>query len=181
MLDSIENQYLQIGHIARSHGVRGEVLIISDVSSPQLFDDIDLAHIQNARGDLIPARIESVRVQQNNDRLSFFVKFEHVENRNQAEALKSFPVYLLREKMKNFDEKTEAYPDYTSYTVIDEDGEPVGAVENVIENPAHPILNVITTGEQQLLIPFVDEYVISCDEEQHIIKCQNLDQLFDLL
>ena len=87
MLEPIENQYMLIGYIARSHGVKGEVLVISEIEAPALFDEVDLVLLQNERGDLFPARVSSVRVDQQPGRLSFFVKFEHVTDRTQAENL----------------------------------------------------------------------------------------------
>ncbi|MDZ7716600.1 MAG: ribosome maturation factor RimM [Balneolaceae bacterium] len=179
MLEPIEDQYIMIGHIARSHGIDGEVLIISDVNVPQLFDEIDLAHIQNARGDLIPARVESVRVQQKNNRLSFFVKFEHVSDRTKAEELKSFHVYIMRDKVSDLIQEDETV-DYTTFTVVDNQNNVEGYIAAIIDNPAHPILEVITNDQQKLLVPFVDEYIISTDEDEKVIECQNLDQLADL-
>lgn len=180
MLQPIEKQYLQIGYIARSHGVNGEVVILPERITPQLFNDIDLAHIQDARGDLIPARIESVRVQQKNNRLSFFVKFEHVTDRNQAEELKGFAVYIKRDKTGHLIEDDDTSADYASFNVYDESERPVGVVNRVIENPAHPILEITTRNDTQLLVPFVDEYVVSSDEKNRVIVCQNLDQLTDV-
>lgn len=176
MLEPIEDQYQMIGHIARSHGVKGDVLIISEVNAPQLFDDIDLVYIQNARGDLIPARIESFRVQHKNNRLSFFVKFEHVSDRNKAEELKSLPVYVMRESMSELMDEEIAI-DYTSFEVVDMDSNNIGTITSVIDNPAHLILEISTQNQQQLLVPFVDEYVVSADEQNKLITCQNLDQL----
>lgn len=179
MLEPIEDQYRMIGQIARSHGVTGEVLIISDLHAPQLFDHLDLVHLKNTRGDLIPARIESVRVQQKNNRLSFFVKFEHVSDRNKAESLKGFPIYALRKKVEAILGVDETN-DYTDFEITDEEHTSIGIITGVIENPAHPILEVITDNQKQLLIPFVDEYILSVDDDDKIIRCQNLEQLANL-
>ncbi len=177
MLEPIENQYLLIGHVNRSHGVHGEVLIISDVQVPELFDEIDIVHLQNSRGDLVPARIESVRVQEKQNELSFFVQFEHVADRNEAEQLKNYPVYVTREAAEPLIDRSEAPADYSAFLVYDEDGQHLGQVELTIDNPAHPILQVATKDDRQMLIPFVDEYITSFDDEQKTIRCQNLDQL----
>lgn len=179
MLEPIENQYEQIGRIARSHGVQGDVLIIPDIYAPTLFDVLDLVHIENARGDLVPARIESVRVQENNNRLSFFVKFEHVSDRTQAEKLKNAAVYADREIVDNLREVDDLPLDLTSFEVWSDD-EKVGSVEVMLQNPAHPILQVITDEHEELLIPMVDEYVADIDEENKKIQCQNLHQLTGL-
>lgn len=175
MLEPIENQYIQIGYIARSHGVQGDVLIIPDIYAPTLFDFVDLVRIANARGDLIPARVESVRVQEKNNRLSFFVKFEHITDRTQAEDLKHFAVYVERNKIEDLLDQDDSI-DFTSFEIW-ADGEQIGTVESVIDNPAHPILQVMMTEQEQLLIPFVDEYIIAVDEESQKIQCQNLEQL----
>ncbi len=175
MLEPIENQYMQIGYIARSHGVQGDVLIIPDIYAPTLFDTVDLVRIVNAKGDLIPARVESVRVQEKNNRLSFFVKFEHITDRTQAEDLKHFAVYVERDKVEHLLDD-EVPVDFTSFEIWADDKQ-VGSVQTVIDNPAHPILQVITAENKQLLIPFVDEYVTDVDEESQKIQCQNLDQL----
>jgi 16S rRNA processing protein RimM len=179
MLEPIENQYKQIGYIARSHGVQGEVLIIPDIYAPTLFDAIDLVHLTNARGDLVPARIESVRVQEKNNRLSFFVKFEHVTDRTQAKNLKSSAVYADREIVESLLDPDDIPLDLTSFDVWADDIE-IGSVEAMLQNPAHPILQVLTTEQDELLIPVVEEYVAEVDEENQKIRCINLHQLKEL-
>ncbi len=180
MLEPIENQYLLVGIVNRSHGVHGEVLIISDVYAPTLFDEVDIAHLQNSRGDLVPARIESVRVQEKQNRLSFFVQFEHVADRNKAEQLKNNPVYVSREAAEHLVDQSEAPANYDAFEVYNEQDQHLGKVEQTIDNPAHPILQIATEDDRHLLVPFVDEYIRSFDEEKQLIRCQNLDQLEDL-
>ena len=176
MLESIEHQYRKIGHIARSHGVQGDVLIIPESYVPTLFDSLDLVRIENTRGDLIPARIESVRVQEKNNRLSFFVKFEHVADRTQAEKLKQLAVYASREQVNDLLDQQDDSLAVTSFEVW-ADGKQVGSVVNTVQNPAQVILVVETNNQKQLLIPFVDEYVVAVNEERQRLQCQNLDQL----
>jgi 16S rRNA processing protein RimM len=176
MLEPIENQYEKIGYISRSHGVQGEVLVIPDIYAPSLFDALDLVSIETTRGDLIPARIESVRVQEKNNRLSFFVKFEHLTDRTQAENLKNSSVFADREIVESMLDTDDLPPDLTSFAIIS-DGQSIGKVEEMLENPAHPILQVVTNKQEQLLIPLVDEYVADIDEEVKEIQCKNLEQL----
>lgn len=176
MLEPIESQYKQIGYISRSHGVEGDVLIIPDIHAPTLFDALDLVYIANARGDLVPARPESVRVQEKHNRLSFFVKFEHVTDRTQAEDLKNFTVYADRETVESLLNPDELPVDFTSFEIW-AGGNPIGTVEGTMQNPAHPILQVVTKDEEELLIPLVDEYVTGIDKESQKIQCQNLNQL----
>lgn len=176
MLEPVENQYEKIGYISRSHGVQGEVLMIPDFYAPTLFDALDLVRLETARGDLVPARIESVRVQEKNNRLSFFVKFEHVTDRTQAENLKNASVFADREIVESLLDADDLLLDLTSFVIVCE-GKSIGNVEEMLENPAHPILQVVTNEQEQLLIPLVDEYVADIDEEAKQIQCKNLNQL----
>lgn len=175
MLEPVDQQYVRIGRIARSHGVEGAVLMIPEIYAPALFDDIDLVRLEDARGDLIPARVSSVRVQEKNNRLSFFVKFDHISDRNQADVLKDQGVFAPQQKLDHLlnDGSEETV---ISFDVADENGKKIGTVTAVIGNPMHPILEV-DTGRDSLLIPFVDEYVIETDEDNAVIYCQNIDRL----
>lgn len=176
MLEPIEDQYEKIGYISRSHGVQGEVLIIPDIYAPTLFDVLDLVRIETTRGDLVPARVKSVRVQEKNNRLSFFVKFEHVTDRTQAEELKNLSVYTDRDLVESLLDSDELPLDLTTFNIFS-GGELVGSVDGMLENPAHPILQVTTDNQEQLLIPLVDEYVADIDEDKKQIQCKNLEHL----
>jgi 16S rRNA processing protein RimM len=178
MLEPIENQYFMVGRIARAHGVDGTVLIIPELYAPGVFDGINIVWLRNEQGDLIPARIESIRVQEKDERLSFFVKFDHVADKNQADRLKGRFVYVPREEAKHLFEE-DSGDALASYHIIDENGDEMGVVDEVIDNPAHPIL-VVKTGQGEQLIPLVDEYVTEVDKENELIYCRSLSQLDDL-
>jgi 16S rRNA processing protein RimM len=53
-----------------------------------------------------------------------------------------------------------------------------GKVLDIMDNPAHPILEVkVDAGT--ILIPMVDEYIEKTDHENHVLICINLDQLLE--
>ncbi len=175
MLEPVDQQYVCIGCIARSHGVEGSILMIPEIYDPALFDDIDLVHLEDARGDFIPARVESVRVQEKNNRMSFFVKFDHIADRNQADALKDQAVFAWQQNIDHLLDPASKLT-FDSFKVVDELGNNVGTISEVVGNPAHPILSV-KTADGKLLIPYVDEYVTETDEANATIHCQNIDRL----
>lgn len=181
MLTPIERQYEEIGQIVRSQGIHGEVVIISEYDVPILFDEKDLVYVQNMRGDLIPARIEKSRIKSQKNQISFFVKFEHVADRKQAEELRGFSVFKRKSEVEPLlkDNPDEIF-DLSDFVVFDEQQNIIGTVDDVIDNPAHPILVVQQQGLNPLLIPFVDEYVVEVQESEQRIVCKNIDQLADL-
>jgi len=180
MLERIEDQYTEIGRVSRSHGVKGEVMITSEIETPELFEIFKLVRYKNKRGDLIPARVEKARASFKHNRLAFFVKFEHVANRNDADQMKGKALYAERDRAEEL--LPDAGPDlpYLDYEVYDVDGNYVGLVEDVMENPAQFILEVITEKEGRLLVPAVDAYIVSSDDEQQKLVCRNLETLSGL-
>lgn len=175
MPEPLENQYYLAGHIARSHGVDGTVLIVPviEAAQPELFDSVELVRLQNERSDLIPARIDTVKIQEKDDRISFFVKFEHINNRNEAEEITRMPVFIDKGQVEN---SLAADDPLISFKVLNEMGDYIGIVDSVIHNPAHPILE-ISTDTLKILVPFVDEYIDEVNEDEQTICCKNLDQL----
>lgn len=181
MLEPAEDQYIVIGDVIRSHGIKGEVVVQPAFVDRGLFDDLQLVHYENARRELVPARLERVRAQEKGNRLSFFVKFEHVSDRNQAEEIRGCSLFVHRDKIAHVEEGEE--PDFTRYLgwmARDEEGSTLGSVTGILENPAHPILEVTADDGEQYLIPLVDEYVASIEEEGRIIHCRRMEQLAGL-
>jgi 16S rRNA processing protein RimM len=178
ILEPVESQYIRIGHIARLHGVDGTVLIIPEIDEPSVFENMKLVRLQNSQGDMFPARIESARMQQQNKRFSFFVKFSHIADQNEARELKNMPVFADRDMLDPIRQE-QSEGGFISFSARDEKNHEIGTIEDILDNPAHPLL-VVRDGDNELLVPFVDEYITTVDEEKSIIYCRNLNQLAEI-
>ena len=180
MVQSIRNRFVEIGRVGRPRGLEGVVRFMpNDNFVDDLFDRADLFYMKNERTDLVPSRIDSVHVETKRNQQTFFVKFDMIADRTDAETAQNKAVFL---KADVFDEVVDVDTDedesFIGYT-IQYDGEEFGKVLDVILNPAHPILEV-KHGAGTILIPMVDEYVDETDLDKGIISCINLDQLTEL-
>lgn len=176
MVPSMENRFVEIGRIGRPRGLEGVVRFMPNQNfNDDLFDRADLYYMKNDRSDLVPSRIESVHVETKRNHQSFFVKFDMIANRTDAEEAQNKAVFI---KADVFDEVAEPADDGESYIgyTIQYDGREFGKVLDVMMNPAHPILEV-KHGAGTILIPMVEEYVDETDHENGIIFCINLNQL----
>lgn len=167
--------FVQVGHVERSHGLEGELKVFFDVSDPQEIENLKLVYLRNDRGDFYPTRITNLRVEGKRNQISFFVQFDHIADRTGAEALKSKGIFLETDEATPFI-APDAETDNTlvDHEVIDDQGDSIGLVIDVMNNPAHPILVVATTSGSRL-IPYIDHFVKETREGS--IYCQNLDQL----
>lgn len=178
MPEPIESQYIRVGQIAKAHGLDGAVIVIPETNGMSVFESGELVRLQNEKGGLIPARIETSSIRQKNDRRSLLVKFGHITDRNQARQMRKMPVFVSRDKVER-EHDHQPLNRLINYTVRDKAGRDRGVVEDVLNNPAHPIL-VVQTGGKDILVPYVDEYVTDLDEAKEIVCCQKLDQLAEI-
>lgn len=173
------NRYHEIARIGKVHGLDGTVKVAVRKEAETLFDKDKLFYLKNRRGDIFPARITDIRVESKNQTRMFFVKFDRIADRSQAELFRDTAVYTDEEVTPS--EETPA-DSIEGFEVRDMDGL-LGYVAGLMTNPAHPIIEVTPAGKdrsENLLIPWVDEYVRSVDEGSKTVLCQNLNQLKNL-
>ena len=168
------------GRVGRPRGLDGWVRFEPDSSyAATIFSENRIVYISEDRSGYRPLRIEDVYTEEKRNKVSFFVKFDMITSRTLAEEIKDKALFS-----DQFDPEAEDEPavadtkDYTGYDIIDDDNESIGSVLDVMDNPAHSILEV-KVGKGSMLIPFVDEYVSEIDHDDRLIRCRNLDQLME--
>jgi 16S rRNA processing protein RimM len=176
-MSSSENRLTEIARIGKVHGLDGTVRLQPDDDLEYVIEKNSVLFLQNRRGDLIPARVTDIRVEKKRNKRLFFVKFDRIADRTEAEQFQDRPVFsdIIKSQTDNDPEDS----DITGFTIIDESGI-VGTVSGVMDNPAHPIIEAAIheiRETDKLLIPWVDEYVNSIDRKQKKVICHNLDQL----
>lgn len=174
-----DNRLVEIGHIGKAHGLTGNVRVRISDEAVSLFNKHTLFYLKNRRGDFIPARITELQSEQIHNQHSFFVKFDRIADRSQAESFQDTPVFVDSDLIA--DQSLNDPENFIGYRVTDETGF-VGIVNEILENPAHPIIivEIPDLKNKNLLIPWVDEYVLSVDKNDQQIECQNLYVLKEL-
>ena len=169
-----EQGFIEIGRIVRAHGLDGMVKAVFEDQVSDLIYSVNLCYLRNDRGDFYPARINECRPDPSTADL-FFVQFENISDRTQAEGLKDHAVFLeAKDAPDILTENESEFEHLLDCEVFDENGDSVGLVTDVMINPAHPIL-VISSPEGSRLVPFVEHYVNGV--ENGIINCIHLDEL----
>lgn len=172
--------FSQVGHVVRSHGIKGELKVLFESEDTTLIDKLEMLYLQTDRGDFYPCRIANLRVEGKGNKISFFVQFEHIADRSSAEKLRGRALFIETEKAVDFfTESTNDEDSLIDFEVLNEQDQSIGLVIDVMDNGAHLIISVATTSGS-LLIPVVDEFVLEIHEETKTIFCKNLNLLEDL-
>ena len=149
---------IEAGRIVNTHGVQGEVKIEVWLDSPQFFKSFRRLTIQG--GDEL--RVLSARVHKD----FVIARLEGVEDVNAAMALKNKTVSVRREDAK-LPAGAFFLQDILGTQVVDEDGNAVGELVDVLETPASNIY--VVTGKTEHLIPAVPEFIKKTDADAGVI------------
>ncbi len=166
--------FTRIGRILRAHGTAGEVVIEPELEA-DVFNPDQVMYLYDPKTDHYPIRIASVRPVTKGGHTQFFVFFGTITTRTLAESLRGKPVFVPSNLVTEAADEDEDW-DLTGYAVVDSDGTVIGDVLDVIENPAHPLLEV-KDGNGRFFIPFVDAYIIEIDDDRQTITVQDVDDL----
>jgi 16S rRNA processing protein RimM len=149
---------IAIGGIARAHGIRGEVVIVTH--DP---DSATLGTVQSIWVGGIARAIKGAR----DTHRGWLVQLEGIVTRNDAEALRGQQVEIDREQLE-LDEDDILLADLVGCEVRRPDGTPWGKIA-AVEPGEHQDLLVIHDGGVERLLPLVDAFVTEIDLENAVV------------
>ncbi len=146
---------IEIGGVARAHGILGEIVVITHDPDSTLIGEIDALWIAGTRRAVAKAR---------HTQRGWLVLLEGVTTRNQAEELRSQPVEVDRDLI---DLKPGEFllADLVGCAVVLADGRPWGTVVE-IELGYQDRLVIHADGEAgkvERLLPFLPQCIVSVD------------------
>ena len=140
--------YIEAGEIVTTHGVRGEVKVLSWLDSPE-----DLCDFTRCRIDGKEVAIESCRVQKTCN----LVKLAGVDTMEAGQALRGKTLELFRE---DIDGDIIFAAELINMEVYADDRR-IGVITDVLDYPGNQVY--VVKGEHEYLIPAVKAFILSTD------------------
>lgn len=150
-------RFIEAGRITNTHGIAGEVKIEVWLDSPRFFKSFRRVFIDGSEVKVISARIHKDFI---------IAKLEGAEDVNDAMHLKGRTVYIDRADAA-LPQGSYFLSDIIGASVLDENGNEIGKLTEIMETPASNIY--VVKGEREHLIPAVPEFVMSTDADNGII------------
>ena len=161
------NDYVLIGKIVNTHGIKGELRLVSD------FDKKDLVFKNGFNiyiGDTyIKETINTYRVHKSFDMITL-VGYDNI---NEVLKYKGLNTYIKREDL-NLKNNDYIMSDLINMNVID-DNIILGKVIDFVYNKPNTLL--VVEGKDKFYIPLVDEYIVKIDLENKQIITKNAKDL----
>ena len=164
-------QFLQVGVISSTHGIRGEVKVFPTTDDPMRFKKLKKVLLDTGR-ERVELEVQSVR---------FFkqfaiVKFKGIDNINDIERYKGKGLFVPREDAVPLGEDEYYIADLIGMEVFTEDGH-FGVVRDVMETGANEVYIVESDKHGEVLIPAIRQCVLDVNGEGKKMKIRLMDGL----
>lgn len=172
------SEYIEIGFIARAHGLKGEVRAVFDVHDLAEYLEVEQLYLAKRDAPLQAYQIQRLRVHLP-AKGEVIIQFEEVENRNQAEDLKGSTIYFPEGELPELEEGHFYYFEVVGYQVIDEKKGALGRVKGFFDGTAQDLMVMEYEGKE-VLIPVTDQVVGQADHDKEVIHTDLPDGLLEL-
>jgi 16S rRNA processing protein RimM len=166
---------LELGYVARAHGLRGEVAVRSLDPASETLGTVERVRLRLRSGEERDYTLDTFRPANKED----LVCFEGVASRTAAEALVGAKVFVYREDLEPPEEGEFFQGDLVGLEAVDEKGTVLGRVEELWATGEVPNLVIREKGRPELVVPFADEFVPTVDLARGRIVIRPLEFLED--
>ncbi|MFA9557438.1 ribosome maturation factor RimM [Evansella sp. AB-rgal1] len=163
--------WLNVGKIVNTHGIRGEVRVISRTDFPEArYATGNTLYVLKETGERTPLKITGWRQHKQFDLLTF----ENYPNVNDVEQFKGSLLQIHHDQLE--DEMSEGefyYHEIIGSTVFTVEGDELGKIREILSPGANDVWVVQRRQKgKDILIPYIDEVVveINIDEKNVIIR-----------
>lgn len=169
-------EYLNVGKIVNTHGIRGEVRVISQTDFPEerYQKGAKLVLFREHKAPL-ELTVAGHRKHKNFDLLTF----EGYPNINDVEPFRDGILKVSKEDLVDLEENEFYYHEIIGLTVIEEDGRVIGKVKEILSPGANDVWVVQRKGQKDALIPYIESVVKKIDLENEVVTVEIPEGLLD--
>ena len=165
---------LQVGIIASTHGVRGEVKVYPTTDDPRRFRRL-MEVVLDTGKEKMNLEIEGVKF----FKQFVILKFKGLDNINDIEKYRQKSLYVTRKNAVRLQRDEYFIADLIGLKVQDEDGKELGTVKDVIETGANDVYEVEMADGKSLLLPAIKQCILNVDVENGTMQVHVLEGLLD--
>ncbi|EYE89320.1 16S rRNA-processing protein RimM [Fervidicella metallireducens AeB] len=152
--------FLKVGQIINTHGIRGEVKVYPLTDDVKRFSSLKKVFIKKDE-EYIPIEVQGVKYIKN----LVILKLSGIEDMNEAMRYKNVFLYVDRENAVELSEDTYFIADLIGIEVIEEDGRKLGNIVSVFSTGSNDVYEIKQENGKTFLIPAIKEVVKNVDIE----------------
>jgi len=153
-------EYLNVGKIVNTHGIRGEVRVISQTDfALERYQPGKMLMLFRENQAPLTLTIDTYRRHKNFDLLSF----EGYSSINQVESFRDGILKVAKEDRIELAENEFYYYEIIGAEVVTEEGKVIGKVKEILSPGANDVWVVQRKGKKDALLPYIDSVIKEVD------------------
>ncbi|MGB8455359.1 MAG: ribosome maturation factor RimM [Anaerocolumna sp.] len=159
------NDYLRVGVISATHGIRGEVKVFPTTDDVNRFKELKKV-IMDKGDEYIELEIEGVKF----FKQQAILKFKGIDNINEIEKYKGKDLLVTRESAVPLEKDEYFIYDMIGSKVITDEELELGELTEVMSTGANDVYVVKTKEGKEILLPSIKECILDVDVTSKLIK-----------
>lgn len=155
----------RIGVITEPHGIKGEFKVYPTTDDPMHIKKIKEIYLDTGK-ELLPLHPQGVKVQKN----LIILKVEEYNDRNPVELLRKKELFVTRENTVKLRKDEYLVDDLIGLKAIDEDGNEVGTIKEVLETGANDVYEITKIDGTSLLLPAIKQCILEVNIDEGYMK-----------
>ena len=168
-------EYLRVGVIANTHGVRGEVKIFATTDDIRRFKKLRKCIIDTGR-ERIDVEVESCKFFKQTP----ILKFKSIDQLNDVERFKGKDLLVHRDHAVKLEKNEFFIVDLIGLNVETDEGMELGILTDVLQTGANDVFVVKMSDGNEVLIPYIEQCVPEIHPETGKVTVHLLPGLLDL-
>ncbi len=162
--------YLMVGVIANTHGVRGEVKVYPTTDDVNRFKKLKEIYMGDEKA---PLHIQSVKFQKN----MVILGFKEFTTLNEVEGLRNKELFVDRAHAVKLQKDEYFISDLIGMKAVTDEGKTLGEVQDVLQTGANDVYVVKTTDGKEVLLPAIKECVLNVDMNERVMSVHIMEGL----
>ncbi len=169
--------YYNVGKIVNTHGINGEVRVISITDFPeQRYRKGSVLYLfLKDHDEPLQVTVQSWRQHKNFDLL----KFEGYTSINEVEKFKGGILKVSADQLEELGEDEYYYHEIIGCTVKDANGKTYGKITEILSPGANDVWVVKDSGRKEYYIPYIEDVVKKVDIDEKTVLIEPMEGLFD--
>ena len=165
---------LQVGLIASTHGIKGEVKVFPTTDDVNRFKKLKEVILDTGK-EQITLKIEGVKF----FKQFVILKFIDIDDINMIEKYKGMSLLVTRQNAVPLKENEYFIADLIGLNVIDEEEKDFGKLKDVLQTGANDVYVIDMKLGGEVLVPAIKECILNIDIEKKTMKIHLLKGLLD--
>ncbi len=163
---------LKVGVITSTHGIKGEVKVFPTTDDVKRFKK-GIQLILETGKEQLNLEVEGVKF----FKQFVILKFKGIDDINQIEKYRRKELFVTRENAVKLKKDEYFIADLIGLSVIDEEGNSIGVLGDVMETGANDVYVVKMPEEKEVLIPAIKQCILEVNVEEGFVKVRMMEGL----